>query len=152
MERTRLRMRALLTSQVLTNWWQARIILRWSEFFTGVNLRTNQNKPWLRALTIAFCALVFFFALHAKTAVYNGGNSAKLSPATSSKLWSTGQKMETKSFATGSGALFWMALFCLFAPYLRPEPRVHSAFVIPFPSTLRLRHLHRFLRPPPVLA
>lgn len=121
-------------------------------FFTGVNLRTNQNKAWLRALTVAFCALVFFFALHAKTSVYNGGKTAKLSPSTSCKLWSTGQKMETKSFATGSGVLFWMALFCLFAPNFRPETRAHSAFAIPFPSNLLLRHLHRFLRPPPVLA
>jgi hypothetical protein len=116
-----------------------------------VNLGTNQNKARLRWLTIAFCALVFFFALHAKTAVYNGGKSAKLSPSTSCKLWSSGQKMETKSFATGSGVLFWMALFCLLAPYFRSEPRTHSAFIAPFPSNLLRHHLHRFLRPPPVL-
>jgi hypothetical protein len=117
-----------------------------------VTFRTNHNKPWLRALAIAFCALVFFFALHAKTAVYNGNSSAKLSPSTSSKLWSSGQEMEAKSFAPGSGVLFWMALFCLFAPYFRPEPQPHGAFLAPSPSNLPLRHLHRFLRPPPVLA
>jgi hypothetical protein len=118
----------------------------------SVNLRIKQNQTLWRGLAIVFCALVFFFALHAKTAVYNGGKTAKLSPSTSCKLWSTGQKMETKSFAAGSGVLFWMALFCLLAPYSRPEPRAHRAFLAPSPSNLLLRHLHRFLRPPPVLA
>jgi len=117
-----------------------------------VNLRFRQNKAAWRTLAIVFCALVFFFALHAKTAVYNNGAPAKLTPSTSSKLWSSGQKLETISVATDGALLLWMALFCLVRPYRHSEPRAHSAFWVPFPSDLPLRHLHRFLRPPPVLA
>lgn len=120
--------------------------------FLVVNLRLKQNKASWRTLAIVFCALVFFFALHAKTAVYNNGAPARLTPSTSSKLWSSGQKMETTSFASDGGVLLWMALFCLLQPYFRREPRAHSAFRAPSPSDLPLRHLHRFLRPPPVLA
>ncbi len=111
-----------------------------------------QNKTLWRALSVAFCVLVFFFALHAKTAVYNGGAPAKLTPSTASKLWTSGQKMELRSFAVGSGVLLCMALFCLFELYFRREPRVCNAYLVPPPSNLRLRHLHRFLRPPPVSA
>jgi len=111
-----------------------------------------QNQKLWRSLAVAFCALVFFFALHAKTAVYNGGTSGNLTPSTACKLWTSGQKMEAQSFDAGGEVLFWMAVLCLFEPYLRREPRVHSAFLLPPPSNLLLRHLHRFLRPPPVLA
>jgi len=117
-----------------------------------VILRLRQNKTAWRTLAIVFCALVFFFALHAKTAVYNHGAPAKLTPSTSSKLWSSGQKMETGPFASDGGRLLWMALFCLLQPYFRREPRTHSVFLPPPPSDRQLRHLHRFLRPPPVLA
>ena len=41
---------------------------------------------------VALCVLVFMFALHAKTAVYNGGAPAKVTPSTASKLWLNGQK------------------------------------------------------------
>ena len=118
----------------------------------SVNLRIMQNKGLWRALAIAFCALVFFFALHAKTAVYSGGASAKLTPSTACKLWPSGQKMEAQSFSAGGGVLFWMSVLCLFGPFFRREPRVNSAFLAPPPYYLPLRYLHRFLRPPPVLA
>jgi hypothetical protein len=121
------------------------------EFLVAVNIRIKQNQTLWRGLALFFCALVFFFALHAKTSVYNGAAPAKLTPSTSCKLWSSTQRLEAKSFATGNGVLLWMALFCLFEPYFRREPRAHSAFLVPFPSNLPLRHLHRFLRPPPVL-
>ena len=118
----------------------------------AVNLQLRQNKAAWQALAIVFCALVFFFALHAKTAVYNNGAPAKLTPSTSSKLWSSGQKLETKSLATGGGLLLWAALFCLLQPYFRREKCTVSAFLAPPSSDLPLRYLHRFLRPPPVLA
>jgi len=105
-----------------------------------------------RTLAIVFCALVFFFALHAKTAVYNNGAPAKLTPSTSCKLWLTAQKLETKSFASVGAVLLWIALFCLLQPCLRRERSPHGAYLAPFPSYLPLRHLYRFLRPPPVLA
>ncbi len=111
-----------------------------------------QNKKLWRAMSVAFCALVFFFALHAKTAAYNRGALAKLTPSTASKLWLSGQKMEAQLFATGSEVLLWMAVFCLFEPYFPRDPRVRSAFLAPPPRNLPLRFLHRFLRPPPVLA
>jgi hypothetical protein len=117
-----------------------------------VILRLRQNKTAWRTLAILFCALVFFFALHAKTAVYNNGAAAKLTPSTSSKMWSSGQKLETRALATDGGLLLWAALFCLIAPYFRRQPRHPRPVLVPAPSNLRLSHLHRFLRPPPVLA
>jgi hypothetical protein len=106
-----------------------------------------------RALLLALCVLVFLFALHAKTAVYNGSAPAKVTPSTASKLWVSGQKMEIQPVdsATG-GALFFVALLCVFGLYLHRERRVQSAFLIPPPRDFSLRYIHRFLRPPPVLA
>jgi hypothetical protein len=111
-----------------------------------------QNRKLCWALSIAFCALVFFFALHAKTAVYNGGTTASLTPSTASKLWRSGQSVEAQSVAAGYGVLLWMAVFCLFEPRLRREAPLCSVHLTPFHGNLPLRHLHRFLRPPPVLA
>lgn len=102
-----------------------------------------------RATLLWLCALVFFFALHAKVAVYNGGAPAKVTPSTASKLWLSGQKMEAQSLPCTGVILFWIAFTCLFSLYLHREPKVRSAFVIPLPNNLRLRHLSRFLRPPP---
>ena len=117
-----------------------------------VNLQLRQNNAAWRTLAIVFCALVFFFALHAKTAVYSNGAPAKLTPSTSSKLWSSSQKLETKSFTAGGGLLLWTALFCLLQPHFRRETHAPGSFLTPPTSDLLLRHLHRFLRPPPVLA
>jgi hypothetical protein len=120
------------------------------ELWQIVNLRIMQNKVFWRTLALAFCALVFFFALHAKTSVYNG-SSANVTPSTASKLWVSGQKMETHApeSATG-GVLFWMSVLCLFGLYFHSERIFESAFLEPAPCNLPLRHLHRFLRPPPV--
>ena len=118
----------------------------------AVNLRIMQNKHLWRAFGVAFCALVFFFALHAKTAVYNNGAPAKLTPSTSCKLWTSSQKMETPSLGVSGGVLFWMAALLLLTLYLRRHVCVCSAFLVPPPGILPLRHLSRFLRPPPVLA
>lgn len=103
-------------------------------------------------MSVAFCALVFFFALHAKTAVYNGGSTGKVPPSAASKMWTSGQKMEAPSVDPTGGLLFWMAVICLFAPYFHREPRIHSAFGTPPASKLSLWYLHQFLRPPPVQA
>ena len=118
----------------------------------ALNLRIMQSKKLWRAMPIAFCALVFFFALHAKTAVYDGGSRAKVTPSTASKMWTSGQKMEAPSVDPSGGLLFWMAVICLFAPYFHREPRVHCAFGTPPASNLSLWYLHQFLRPPPVQA
>lgn len=101
-------------------------------------------------MLLMLCALVFLFALHAKTAVYNGGAPAKITPTTASKLWLSGQKMEVLSVDSISAVLFWMAVLCLFTPFFRREPIVHSVFLTPPPRNYSLRYLQRFLRPPPV--
>jgi hypothetical protein len=98
------------------------------------------------------CVLVFMFALHAKTAVYNGGAPAKATPSTASKLWLNGQKMEVGSIDSSNGVMFWITVLCLIGLYLHQELRVQSAFIPPAPRNLPLRQLHRFLRPPPVQA
>ena len=108
-----------------------------------------------RLLLLTLCVLVFMFALHAKTAVYKGRATAKVTPstATASKLWlGDGQKMEVRSVDSGGAALFWMAVLCLIGLYLHRELRVQSAFIAPAPRNIPLRYLHRFLRPPPVQA
>jgi hypothetical protein len=115
-----------------------------------MRFRIPQKKMLWRALAVVFCALVFFFALHAKTSVYSG-SSAKITPSTASKLWVSGQKMETQApESAGGGVLFWMAVLCLFGLYFHSERIVQSAFLEPAPSNLPLRHLQRFLRPPPI--
>ncbi len=116
----------------------------------SVNLRIMQNNTMRSAMLLALCALVFMFALHAKTAVYNGGAPAKVTPVTASKLWLSGQKMEVQSVEASHAVLFWIAVLCLFQLFLHREPRVQSIFLTPPPRNLSLRYLQRFLRPPPV--
>lgn len=97
-----------------------------------------------------FGVLVFFFALHAKTAVYNDGIPAKVTPSTASKLWLSGQKMEIQSLETITYMLFWTAALYLLGLCLQPEHGILSRLVTPPLGNLPLRHLNRFLRPPPV--
>jgi hypothetical protein len=114
-----------------------------------VNLRIMQNKVLWRTVALVFCALVFFFALHAKTAVYEG-SAAKVTPSTASKLWESGQKLEPPTLKSSTGTvLFWMAAICLLSLYFHNERLAQSVFVVPAPTDRSLRHLNRFLRPPP---
>ena len=96
--------------------------------FLAVNLRTMKTKMRWRAQLIMLCALVFMFALHAKTSVYSGTGPAKVTPSTASKLWLSGQKMEVQSVDSGSGMLFWMAVLCLVGLYLHRELRARARF------------------------
>ena len=116
-----------------------------------VNRRKMQNETRRRALLLTLCVLVFMFALRAKTEVYSGGEPAKMTPSTASKLWVSGQKMEVQSVDASGDVLFWMAVLCLIGLYLHRELRVQSAFLPPPPGSLPLWQIHRFLRPPPVL-
>ena len=102
-------------------------------------------------LIVAICALVFFFALHAKTSMYDG-NGVKVTPVTSSKLWLNGQKMEPPAQQPDTGLLLCMAFLCLFA--LAFERHRLAVEVLPTPplSNLPLQYLRRFLRPPPALS
>jgi hypothetical protein len=95
---------------------------------------------------------VFFFALHAKTSLYNNGTPAKLTPSTASKLWTSGQKMEAQPLAASSAVLFWIAALFLLQPNSRRPLPIRNTVFVPAPRNLALRHLHRFLRPPPVIA
>ena len=103
-----------------------------------------------KAVILVLCGLVFFFALHAKTACYGSTAQAKITPSTSAKLWVSGQKMEVRPVANGGLPLFGLLLLCLFGLESGREPGIQLALVTPTPSNLRLRYLHRFLRPPPV--
>ncbi len=114
-----------------------------------MHLRITQKEVLWRVLVVVFCALVFFFALHAKTAVYNS-SAPKITPSTASKLWVSGQKTETHSLESSTNLWFWMTLFCLFSLRFRSERMVKTAFVAPVPRNRPLCYLHRFLRPPPV--
>ena len=116
-----------------------------------MNSKSTHNEGVGRTLLLALCAFVFFFALHAKTALYNGGTPAKVTTSTASKLWLDGQqKMPVvPSVDSSSSALFWIAVFCLYRWYLRREPFIQSALSTVPASTLTLRYLRRFLRPPP---
>ncbi len=103
-------------------------------------------------MLLVLCALVLFFAFHAKLAVYNHGAPIQVTPSTASKLWLSSQKMEAQTLESASALLFWIAFSCFFSLYLHREPKVRAAFVAPLPQSVPLRYLHRFLRPPPLQA
>jgi hypothetical protein len=116
-------------------------------------IKIMQNDRLWRTLLLSLCVLIFMFVLHAKTAVYNGDAPAKVTPSTASKLWLSGQKMEVHSADSGTRLLFWMGTLCLlYGVHLRRAPRVQGAFTPPAPRNFALRHLRRFLRPPPIPA
>lgn len=115
----------------------------------SVSFPSRRNKTLERSLSAIFGVLVFFFAFHAKTAVYNGGIPAKATPSTASKLWLSGQKMQVHSLETTSDMLFWTAALYLFGLYLQRGHCVPSVLLTPPLRNLPLRHLNRFLRPPP---
>ena len=69
-------------------------------------IKIMQNERLWRTLLLALCVLTFMFALHAKTAVYNGDAPAKVTPSTASKLWLSGQKMEVRSADPGDQVAF----------------------------------------------
>lgn len=108
----------------------------------------NNERVW-RSLLLGLCALVFFFALHAKTALYNGAAPVKVTTATASKLWLDGQKIEVRSVDSDTDTLFWVAVFCLFGPCLTREPVVQRATLNSAIGTSTLHYRRRFLRPPP---
>ncbi len=118
-----------------------------------MNLRIMKNERLWRAILLTLCFLVFLFVMRAKTDVYKGNAPVKATVSTASKLRPTGQqKMEVRLADQGAGVLFWMAVVCFFGLALHRERHVPTAF-LPIPvRTLILRHLHRFLRPPPVSA
>jgi len=117
-----------------------------------VNSSITQDKTLRRATLFALCALVFFFAWHAKTAVYSGGGPIKASPSTAAKLWLSSQKMGLPSVESSLPSLFTATVLCFWFLYLRKERFNETAYLTPPTSSRTLCDLHLFLRPPPVLA
>jgi len=102
-----------------------------------------------RALLFAACALVFFFAWHAKTAGYSHHGIAKALPSTAAKLWLNGQKTEIPAANSSAAPVLWAAILCIFCLQLRRERRLCLAYTTPPPDPRSQRRLYRFLRPPP---
>ena len=127
------------------------LLCGWPSPVLIVNSGILTNERLRRVLLFALCALVFLFVLRAKTGVYNGTAPVKVTPSTASKLWLSAQKLQVPPANSSQTALFWMAVLFLFSIYLKREPRAASAYVPPAPRLLALRHLHRFLRPPPAV-
>jgi hypothetical protein len=105
------------------------------------------NPVFWRILLLLACVLVFSFALHAKTAVYD--HSSQPQPSTSSKLWLTAFKTELPS-ASSLFFLFWFSasLICLIS--WQREQRYHAVCGTAARELRRQQYLHRFLRPPPL--
>jgi hypothetical protein len=94
------------------------------------------------------CALVFLFAWHAKVVVYTGSSSAKAAPVKYSKLWLSGQKIDTLSLQPVSHVPFWVAAFgCLLC--LR-STCLHIPLWPPPATDFALHHLPNFFRSPPI--
>jgi hypothetical protein len=117
-----------------------------------VTIPTVHYKTFRCALLFALCALVFFFAWHAKTAVYNTGCPTKTTPCTAAKLWLNSEKMGARSVDLTSSPMLWMAVLCFYSVYMRRERLNRTAYLTPPPSNSTLCDLHLFLRPPPVQA
>ena len=105
------------------------------------------NPVFWRILLLLACVLVFCFALHAKTAVYEHGSHPQAS--TSSKLWMTGFKTQLPA-ATPLAPLLWFAAFLTCLIYRQRERRYHAVCETAAPELRRQQYLHRFLRPPPL--
>ena len=114
-----------------------------------LNPRTPRGELLRAALPAVFCLLVFFFALHAKTAMYGGASTPKVTPSTASKLWVTGEKMQTRVIPPDSATQFVLLVAALLTPMLRREPARQPSAVVPTSHHFCLQHLTRFLRPPP---
>ena len=113
-----------------------------------ISRSVHTERLW-QTPVLALCGLLFFFALHAKIAVY-GGPPLKVTPSTASKLWANGQKMQGASVDSSPNALFWVASFCLCALCLNRVGRVQRVLITPYPADPTLRYRRRFLRPPPI--
>jgi hypothetical protein len=111
-----------------------------------------KNEKLWRAILLTLCFLVFLFVMRAKTEIYNGGAPVKATVSTASKLWLGGQKMEVRLTDSVASVLFWMAIVGFFGMSLHRERFAKIAFLPLPPRNLVVRDLHRFLRPPPVLA
>ena len=131
------------------------IALRYSDgifSLRDIKLQGALKKLLARVLPVAFCVLVFAFALDAKTSLYGPILPANAPTSSFAKLWVSSQKIEAQAVAPVSSIIFIVAAVCLFRLVLHHVPRVQSTLVAPQSSDQRARHQRRFLRPPPALA
>jgi hypothetical protein len=108
--------------------------------------RKHLDSPYWRFLLLLSCVLVFLFAFHAKTALYQ--NPAHIDGSTSSKLWLNGSELDSDMSAP-IGLPFWIFAFLLLvaAPSLeRPFETLRRTLV---PIAGNRIFLKRFFRPPP---
>ena len=94
----------------------------------------------------ALVVFVFVLALGAKLSMYDPPHPGAINPVSASKLWVSGEKLET--MPPGLLPVLWLTTLLFFLPrvprILRSEPcRTHA------PRRSDLRELYRFFRPPP---
>lgn len=113
----------------------------------GAFLRmSNSAKPW-RHVVLLLSLFVFLLALHAKLSAYP--QAAPGNQNSSSKLWLSGQKMETRAPVASAIVPIWTAAFFLFVPLLRPVRRSESLFRLTPQVPKTEFDPRQFLRPPP---
>jgi len=103
------------------------------------------------AVAVAFSVLVFFFALHAKTAVYGRSSSANITTATASKMLGTTQKLDGRAVQSQTTPVFWLLFVSILSFSLHRRTWLSSAVTLRPANNIPLWQLQRFLRPPPVL-
>jgi len=108
---------------------------------------SNPAKPW-RHVVLLLSLFVFLLALHAKLSAYP--QAAPNSQNSSSKLWLSGQKMETRTPVASAIVPIWTSAFFLFVPLLRPLRRSESLFQFTPQVPNTEFDPRQFLRPPPV--
>jgi hypothetical protein len=99
-----------------------------------------------RFLVAALVVFVFVLALGAKLSLYDPPHPGTINPVAASKLWVSGEKLETA--VTGALPVLWLAALL----FLHPPARCILRLVpgrAPAARHLGLRELYRFLRPPP---
>lgn len=100
----------------------------------------------IKILLIALSLFVFLLALDAKLSLYE--QPAQVDATNSSKLWLSGQKMETQTPPVLVLAVLSLA-FVLLRPRFQRSPLPTTQLRVPRPSAMPAFEFHRFLRPPP---
>jgi len=106
----------------------------------------SREATFRRFLVVALVVFVFVLALGAKLSLYDPPHPGAINPAAASKLWVSGEKLETA--VTGALPVLWLATLLFLSPPARRILRLEPGRA-PAARHLGLRELYRFLRPPP---
>jgi hypothetical protein len=118
---------------------------------SSVSFQTrNPREPWRVLLIVLAAAVVFLFALQAKTGVYGNGHGTGVTSSISAKMWLNGQRAEVEPTAQSGTLLIWFAILFIHYLYLHRKGDVQTLFRVPAPLRRSLLHWRRSLRPPPV--